>query len=342
MSTLSVRVHVRQWRALIWLGTLALGAFCVWNGWSIFKKHQAKKYVPRQNIYFEQLISAAVGSIDEGEVKLAAWSDYAAIARGCPINGYEPPKPEPKVEPQEPEKLPEKPISDVLTVTAITSAPDDLGRVVVKYKDETVKPMSRDEVVLSVGAPLAYPYEGEPFHGRLKAIKTDSAIFDWCGKDVVLHPMRKEEAKGVGTGPEAAKPVEQGLTAAEREQLEKNKNQKKSLRVGENTYLIGSDDYKDIAAKPDEYLREARISDVKGPNGQKEVVVGQIRPNGYLARTYDIQPGDAIISINGVPVTSRAQALNWARENVHEKYVVVMRRKGREVTKTILVPRDDQ
>ncbi len=342
MATL--RMQVRHWRALVWVATVGLAGFAGWNLWKIIQNHRNQAYEPRDVAVFEALISNAIGSIDQADVKTPHFdTDYGKVV-SCPINGYVPKKVEPvKLETTVEALPPEKPIGDVLKITAVSSAPGDAGRVVVKYKDDTVKPI-RDEMVLKVGAMLTFPYDGEPYNGRLKQIKVDSAVFDWCGKDVEIRPTRKEDVakEATATGPEGQTPFDSSLTSGEAEELAKHKSSKTTVKLPNDAgYVIGTDDYKELAHDADGFLREARLQDVKDANGKKELAVGNIRPKNKLAQTYDVQTGDVLVSINGQAVSNRAQATNYVREHQDlSKYVVVIRRKGREVTKTILVNRD--
>ncbi len=343
MATLSLRLQVRHWRLLVWAGTVALSGVAAFSLWQIYTRFRAKAYEPRSSVHFDQLIVDAAGSIDQREVKVADWKDYQPLV-SCPINGYEP-APPPKTEPTDvvAGPPPKKPLADVLTVTAITSATDDTGRIVVKYKDDAVKAF-KDEVVLKVGAMLAPPYEREPFDGRLKAIRVDSAVFDWCGEEVEVHPMRKEEGVTAAATPAGAAThakVDTTLTEVERKRLADTKGSEKSTPFPPDCYVVGNKDYNDMSARPDDYLKEARIGEVITANGKKEVVLGQLKPSGYLAKSYGVQPGDALISINGVALSTKAEAYKYVRDNGElSKYVVVLRRKGREITKTILVHRE--
>jgi hypothetical protein len=335
-------MRARQWRLLIWVGTLGLGAFAGLSAWGVWKNARAKVYDARPQSQFEGLISAAVGSIDQREVKSAPWERYAPLHKVA-INGYEPEKPAPPpTTTNENVKLPEKPLADVITVTAITAAPDDAGRIVVKYKDDSVKPVSKDEIILKVGSTLAYPYEGEPYNSRLKAIRTDTAIFDWCGKEVEVHPMRKGE--GQPPKPEAGAPaakVDSSLTQAERDALKNAKDKERTTSYTNDGYVVGSKDISEMSHDPNRALMEAKVVDRKDANGKKQVVIGQIRPTNRMAQAYGVQTDDALVSINGTPVTSKAQLVEYVRANNNlEKYVVVILRKGKEITKTVLVNRD--
>jgi hypothetical protein len=232
---------------------------------------------------------------------------------------------------------PEKPIGDVLEVAAVTYAPENTGRVVIKYRDESLRPKP-DETVLGIGAMLVPPYDEAPFHARLKSITPLAAVFDWCGKDIELRPNQKGEGKRAATAAGPANPLDDGDKAA----LDKHRDSKLTLNLGNDRYLVGKDDRANYEKNGERLLNEVRIqeqptADKKG----KEVVLGNVRPTSQLSRTYGVQTGDVLISINGEPVSSKTQAIRYVRENSDlEKYVVVLRRKGKEVTKTILVPRD--
>jgi hypothetical protein len=345
MASSVLRVHVRQWRALIWLGTVGLAALAGWNVWQIVQKMQKGEYQSRSSSDFEQIIGGATGSLDETEVRAADWTkDYRAL-REAPLHGFvkEPPKPVDTTPKEEPVPT-EKPITEVLTVTAITQAPDDRGRVVVKYKDDTAKPTT-DEVVLKIGAALTHPYSSAPYDGSLKEIRGDTAIFSWFGKDAEVHPKRREEsaktADKTKKGEPGSKSFDGSLTDAEREALTNAKNKEKTIAYAPDSYVVGTKDAAGFAENAEDYLREANIMDRKGADGKREVVVGTIRPGSYLARTYDLQSGDSLISINGTPVSTKTEAYSYVRDHGDlSKYVVVLKRKGREVTKTILVNRD--
>ena len=338
-----MQIHVRQWRALLWVATAGLGLVAGFNLWQIVKRENAGGYAARDPSHFSELISAAAGSIDQKEVRIAGWSDYKRLVT-VPFNGFVPEKPVVIEEgPKGPVEIPEKPLTDVIKVTAITRAAGDAGRVVVKYKDDTVKPQ-RDELILAIGGVLTFPYDGEPYHGRLKSIHDDSATFDWFGKEFEVHPMRRDEGpKGAQKGPDAAKSdFDASLSAEEAALLAANKKTEKTIALpNDSGYVIGTKDYDDLSSNAENYLREARLVEQKTADGKKELVVGNIRTNSYLSKTYGLQTGDSLVSINGTPVSNKPQAYAYVRENDSlSKYVVVVRRKGKEVSKTILVNRD--
>lgn len=342
MAAIGMQIHVRQWRALLWVGSVGFLALAGWQGWQLYQRHRAGAYVAHDSSYFAGLIGEAAGTIDKREMRVADEKFFEKLWKS-PFNGFVPPPPAVPIKVDDaPTIVAEKPLSDVLKVNAIAQAPGDTGRVVVKYKDETVKPL-RDELILAVGAQLTFPYDGEPYHGKLKSIQGDSAIFEWFGKDVEIHPTRKEEGTKSPTAVETtAKKVDTNLTEAEAALLAANKNVERTVALPDDAgFVVGSKDYAELSNKAEDYLRDARLSEVKDVDGKKALTVGMLRNNSYLAKTYGVQTGDQLVSINGTPVSTKAQAYTYVRENSElAKYVVVVRRKGKEVTKTILVNRD--
>ncbi len=343
MAALAMQMQVRQWRGLFWVATVGLTCLAGFKLWKIVERDRSGQYEPRDTTVFAKLINDSIGSINQGEVKVASWSDYTKLV-SCPFNGFVPEK---KVEavkgPEAPVALPEKPLSDVIKVMALASAPDGRGRVVVKYKDDTVKPV-RDELVIGIGGQLTYPYDGEPYNGRLKAIRADAAVFEWCGKDVDIHPMRKEEGPKTAAGPEGAAKVSVDVTLSETEKelLAAHKSSEKTVALpNDGGYVIGTKDQADLANNAEAYLKDAKLTEQKNADGKRELVVGNIRPTSYLGKTYGVQTGDTLISINGEPVATKAQGYAYVREHQDlSKYVVVVRRKGKEISKTILVNRE--
>ena len=344
MATL--RLQVRHWRALLWAGAAGCGVLAAFQGYRIWDHHRSGDYEPLRAEHFSGLIGNAHGDLAEEDVRVADWRDYEKL-KSCPINGYVKQvalPPPPKVD--TPVVISEKPLTEVLIVTAVTCAPGEAARVMVKYKDDTIKP-TKDELLLKVGATLTTPYDDAPYNCVLKAVNPGSAVFSWFGKEVEIHPIRRAEvAKATSSATDAptAKVIDTNLTDAEKQAIEahkKSKNPKATSSFSGDGYVIGSGDIEEMNADVNKFLGEATISERKDANGNSEVFLGMVKPRGRLGKDYGVQTGDTVVSINSVPVSSKAGAIRWAQEHADlPKYVVVLRRKGKEITKTYLVPQD--
>lgn len=338
MATLGMRIHVRHWRMLAWLVTTGITACAGTMLWHIVKNYRSGKYVPYTASHFSDIIAQAQGTISINENRASAWDDYKRL-RESPINGVEPVAavaPTTKVEEKPVEK---QKIEDAVKLKAVAYAPDDKGRAVIEYKDDSITSVAlKDEMILPINGKLAGKYAIEPFNATLKAIKPDAAIFSWCGEDVVLHPVRREEVskdKPVATGGKKG-------TLSPQDEKDLLTVSDKTLKLsGDERYLVGTTDQKNIAENGDKFLGEMRIADRPGANKKPEVVLANVRPNSYVARTYGLQQDDVLISINGVPISSKTQGYQYVRENPDlPVYTVVIRRSGKDITKTILVNRN--
>jgi hypothetical protein len=307
--------------------------------WTIVKNFREGHYKSRSSSDFNTLIEQAPGTIKKDQIGVTPINDYTRLWTSH-YNGFVPKPPEPEkpavVDVPAPTK---KPIGDVLSVKAVTYAPEDQGRVVIEYKEDKVMGDAHTEqLILKVSAKLAYPYDAGVFNGSLKTIKANSAVFNWCGEEVELHPTRRDElprdpkpagkaAKGVGSDPEDEKA------------LALHKDAKETINLGGERYLVGSDDRDNMNKNGDKFLEDMTIKTRTGADKKPEVVLGGIRPKSPLATNYGLQNDDVVVSINGNAVQSKNQAIQWARENPNlPRYDVVIRRKGKEFTKTFLVP----
>jgi hypothetical protein len=334
-----MRIHVRQWRMLAWLATAGVAAGAGTMLWDIVKKFRSGEYVALSTSHFTDLITSTPGSIPRNETLVSQWDECKNLVH-TPINGFEPAPPKAAEQgptaPAEPKK---QKIEDALKLKAITFAPEDKGRVVVEYKDDSVTSLAtKDELVLAINGKLAGKYASEPFNATLKGIKPDSAQFDWCGEVVTLHPTKREDVPK-DKGPDKPKDTKGTLSAQDEKDLKTVTD--KTLDLGNGRYLVGTTDKKNISDNGDKFLGEMKVADRPGANKKPEVVLANVRPNSYVARTYGLQQDDVLVSINGMPISSKTQGYQYVRENPDlPRYDVVIRRQGKEITKTILVPRN--
>jgi hypothetical protein len=336
-----MRLQTRHWRALTWVATLGVACGAGAMLWTIVKNFRSGHYRSRSSTDFNDIIEKAVGTIKKDQIGVTPKTDYAHLWTS-PINGFVKHE-DKKVEgpPPEPPKPTKKPIGDALHVKAVLYAPDDGGRVVIEYRDDSVtKDAKTDHLILKVSGKLAHPYDEEPYFGSLKAIKENSAVFSWQGEEVVLHPTTREEM------PHDAKPAKdkggpKTLSGQDEKDLDQHKDAKETIALGNERYLVGSDDRDSMNKNGDKFLEDVTIKSRPGADKKPEVVLGGIRPKSTLATNYGVQNDDVVVSINGNPVVSKNQAIQWARENPNlPRYDVVIRRKGKEITKTFLVPQN--
>lgn len=337
-----MRLQTRHWRALTWVATLGVACGAGAMLWTIVKNFRSGHYRSRSSSDFNAIIEAAIGTIKKDQIGVTPKADYAHLWTS-PINGFvkkDPVKVDEK--PPEPPKPTKKPIADVLLVKAVTYAPDDGGRVVVEYKDDSATSLAHTEqLILKVGAKLVQPYDAEPFNGSLKTIKSSSAVFNWQGEEIEIHPMLRQEIPRDKKPDRPSRGKANALSSQDEKDLDQHKDAKETIALGNERYLVGSDDRDNMNKNGDKFLEDVTIKSRPGADKKPEVVLGGIRPKSTLATNYGLQNDDVVVSINGNAVQSKNQAIQWARENPNlPRYDVVIRRKGKEITKTFLVPQN--
>jgi hypothetical protein len=119
---------------------------------------------------------------------------------------------------------------------------------------------------------------------------------------------------------------------------------KKTEFIGRNRYRVGTDDIQYIGENYPQILSEdVRTGRHKDPNtGRYDgIEIKSVSPGSTAAR-HGAQTGDVIKSINGHPVTSTQEAINFVKNNaeMYESWKVVVENKGQERTVTYYPPKE--
>jgi type II secretory pathway component PulC len=209
----------------------------------------------------------------------------------------------------------------------------------VQYLDD-IKAVSMNEVILRVGSSLKYPFNEEPFLGSVKEIRPDAVVFAWGGGEEVIS-TRKSQGTESGTASSTGEERSATLSDREQELLARHQDSESSIRLdelGPENYLVGTADRRLVQEEYENLHNLVRLGEQTGPKG-RELVIQHARPS--LQKTYGVRDGDVLISINGVPVKSKNEAINYVRQNPDlPRYDVVLSRLGKEIQKTFYVPDD--
>jgi hypothetical protein len=335
------QLNIRRLKVLVWLLTAAAAGASGLKFFELYENVQAGVYEPEAASTFVNIISMG-GETGEVEIVKTPESEDYKVLWDCPINGHVKPKAVPKVEAEpEPEVTSAEPIETQLEVKTIIYSPDGaVSLVFLAYKDDAPH-VSQSEVVLQEGSRLKYPFDEEPYNASIAAIHADGVEILWAGEVHRLRPKKLEDLPTPGALPNTKPNVVRGLTDKERHVVQKFAKEERSLRLGQlgpESYLIGVRDRRLFSSDAEAVLRDVRVREVDGPRG-KEVMLSTVRRS--YQQSYGVQNGDVLVSINGAPVTSKTQAINYVRQNPNQpKYDVVVRRQGKTISKTFYVPQD--
>jgi len=116
----------------------------------------------------------------------------------------------------------------------------------------------------------------------------------------------------------------------------------KTYQARPNHFRIGTEDAEYIATNYSEILsREVRTKKHQDPvTGQYDGIEIRSVAEGSIATSHGVQPGDVIKSINGHPVSSVPQALQFVKSNQdqYDTWEVVVENKGQQRTVTYSEP----
>ena len=340
MGLFSRSTNVRRIRSLVWFGALSFTVLAGWQFTEILKAAEAGDFRPEAQSSFTRLVNDAEDSADsEGPVGSRKVADYEVIWNS-PINGYVKKVIDPIIPPEDNEpKFNKKPIETVVVVTSMVVDPNGGGAAYLHYKDE-IPSVSLEENRVTIGSPLKYPYDGEPFNAQVVEIQMDGVVISWCGEDEKILPgMSGEVVMGSGSGDEGA---QDDFSAQEQEVLNKYKDVPETrnlTELGPDSYLVGKDDQMMFGSDDEAWRRHMRVGEQTGAKGRKEVVLQTV--HAEVGKRYGVKTGDVLISINGTPVVSRSGAVRYFNQNPDlGRYTVVIERLGRQISKTYYNPKD--
>jgi len=337
-----MRWNIRRLRLGFWVLTLLAAGFSGSKLLAIVQDKKKGLFDPRPPAFFQGIIESGRSSTEaEAPARMREIGDFERTWKS-PINGYkpEPVVQRPKVDPNE-VRIPDlRPIEDVLTLKNLTYSPEQSWCIAVfKYKDEDPA-VSQEELVVPVGGALKYPYSEEPFLARLVRVTPEGAVVSWGGEEKTVRPPLAEDAAGAGDTASADTDEDVGLTDREREVLGKHRGREETMtlsELGPESYLVGTGDA--AANTYEDWKSSIRARDQRTADGRSQVVVQSVPVR--VQRAYGVQSGDVLVSINGVAMSSKTQAINYVTQYPDEpKYVVVIRRLGKEITKTFYPPQE--
>lgn len=340
-----MRINIRQVKALIWvLCLVALGA-AGWAFWTVYENTKVKRvYDPWEAGKYSQLLKSQIEGgrepiiigYDEGRQE-AIWN---AIVDGTLRPEPEDPGERAAREQQVEVKKVVKPIDQVLEVGLIVHSGDRLARQAAVAYLPTANITSQAKATrmyLTEGSMLDAPYDADPYFGEVVEIGPQQVVFSWGGENVPVTP--KLGVEGTST------PLtDYTIPAAEdpRAELEEwpEETVVRTSASGKRQALIGSTSVDRIRTDPQKHL----LDDVRtrpfipAGGGQTQLELTAVE-EGSVAAEVGFESGDQIISVNGVPMSSIASAINWYNANPNEpSYTIVFQRFGKIDSITIYPP----
>lgn len=336
------RMNIRQTKGTVWMLNI-LAIICISFLFIMtYKEKKQGKFKPNDvKIYKKKLQEGLDENRDEsrgGDINI---NDYKAIWT-APISGIK--KQVVERAPEEIESGPDDtPLSDILQVQVIMkSSVASESRVRLFYSEiETgdEKPFKLD-IWSAEGDELKPPYDVHPYFGKIKKIDSDRVIFTFRGEDVALTPVYVSPTGGeIMSGGQSS--VVTGIPEEVRtrfpeppEETVEYKPDHFYLSRKESNYF-GTDYGKELKMSPIVAVKNKRT-------GKTELKLTSVTENSMAAKR-GFQSGDVLVSINGIPVHTKAGAINYFKQHPNQgTYVVEYKRNGRPMSKTFVVPPSDE
>jgi hypothetical protein len=333
---MQMRVNIRKLKQLVWLFCVLVFLFAGWTFFQIFTAKQAGEYQARRREFYEDLLTRNVA---ERKPTQKEWTQYVpdryenlwgALVDGSIRETDKPLGPGPEDEPEEP---PLAELDSIIDVSLVLYSSDPVSRLVgIKYTTpEAAGGVLTDgkarRLHLSEGDPLMSPYDEAPYNGKVLEIGLQSVVFEWGDDSVTLTPGLG--ADGTGSPLSEFEVAEKDNPADDLEEVPAQ-----SVEVRPGHWVMGTQDLETMRRDPQQFMAaELNVRSITVPGGGRtQLEVTEVKP-GSLAAQYGALVGDRIISVNGIPMSSVASAINWAKANPDlSEYIIVYERGG--VTKT--------
>ena len=335
-------MNIRKLKSLLWFAAFLALLGAGWTFWDILQgKKTENRYKARPLEYYHEVLQRDGNA--EGVMFVAgptsyAEKDYKKIWEAR-IDGSVEPVVEVKGPGSKDEnavvEVPLEPLDSVLKVGMVLWSPDPLNRLIaVEYMSDAGgvagggTATKQRRLHLTQGEPLREPYDEGRYMGKVLRIERQQVVFQWGGEgeEVVLTPGLDSSGTGL--------PIDQRTFAAQEDLSGEFPDwPEESLQRDDGSWVFGRNDMAylqgDGAREVMEEQIQARTITPKD-GGRSELELTKVEPGSMPAR-FGMQSGDRIISVNGHPMSSKAEAINWGKNNPNEPvYDVLYTRRGVE------------
>lgn len=317
--------------------TLGLGAYV----WSFVSTLETRRAPPDPEVVRAHLSQVQPAPLkNDGQVK---YDDVRRLFNdlnwtGAIVRAPEPPPVE--VKDLKPEVIPVRDLVRIMSVQVDLADPKG-SSVFVKYKPRAqVANKGLGVSLVGEGESLSAPHDGI----RIDSITTDGVTFafkDETRAKETLFPIEFDaRAQIVQVGPDGIVAPSATGTIPRREG--RTTPPGKTTPIGANRFLLGTEDVQQFS---DNYLEilssDVRLRQHRDPRtGRYDgIEISDVAP-GSLAERHGATQGDVVKSINGHPVNSTQEAINYVKVNKdkYSSWEVVIENKGKTRTVTYQSP----
>lgn len=337
-------MNTAQAKLFAWTSAGVLGA-----GLSLYMVNFARSQdETRQTVTLQQMKKVLEGIKDTADTKQEGTVSYDLVKQTWIGMNWTGQKKEAVVEapievkPPEPTKLE---VSKLLAVQAIQWDPSQPAnsKCVLKYTSEAqvnLPPAKGGVVAKKIGDKLEAPHESIRVF-QIDGRGVEFAFADEARQHEIVAPKEFDlgnKLVKVGEGQQPVVPTGPDLPRAPNY----GQHPERTLRVGPNTYKVGVEDAQYINEHFDDILaNQMRVEPHRDPRTGKRdgLELKEVKPDSVAAQ-HGAKSGDVIKSINGHPVKSQQEAIQFVKANakLYDKWEILIENMGQEHTLTIFPP----
>ncbi|MFH2001878.1 MAG: PDZ domain-containing protein [Planctomycetota bacterium] len=334
------RMNIRQIKGSVWMLNI-LAILCIsFLFIMIYKEKKKGKFLPDDpKIYYKKLEEGEKIERKDARSGNIDINDYDSIWK-APISGIEK-KAETKPNLDVVDTVEDVPLAGIVHVNVIMkSAEPSESRVRLFYPEmatEEEKPFKLN-IWSKEGDELKPPYDVHPYFGKIKRIEDDRVIFTFRGEDVTLSPEFIVPKDPAGEDAEVTSPSPTSGIPEEVLSLYPEPPEE-TVEYKPDHFYFSRKDSQQLGTDYSNELKMSPIVAVKNKKtGKTELTLTSVSEQS-MAYQRGFKSGDVLISVNGLPVHTKAGAINYFKQHPDlGTYVVEFRRNGRPMTKTFVIP----
>jgi len=327
-------LNVRKVKGIVWALVIFTIAGILFVLVDIIKKDRRGDFKSKQTRVFQAKLMSGYSDERGTATKAKNINDYYALWKNR-IDGSRRKDPNEEAANQKKEEIPKnEPISNVLEVSMVLHSPgapeESLVRILYTNDQPEEKSLTR-HLWCKEGDPLNSPYDKAPRSGKIVRIEEDQVVFSWFGEETALGP------KSFVSSADKVLARAQGKEGFPEDPASKyrNKPPEETVEFKPGHYALSEKEYKDYTQNYESILGDVSLSTYRNPEtGKESIKLGEVKENSIVHQR-GARMGDILISINGIPVSSKAAAINYFKKNPDlGAYTVEIERQGRRIFKT--------
>jgi len=327
-------LNVRKTKGIVWTFVVLTIAGILFVLIDIIQKDRRGDFKHKPTKVFQAKLMSGY-SAERGTTKKSKnINDYYALWKNR-IDGSRRKDPNEERNKKNEEEIPKnEPISNVLEVSMVLHSPavpeESLARILYTKDQTTEKTLTR-HLWCKEGDPLKSPYNKPPRSGKILKITEDQVVFSWFGEETGLGPKSFDSSADKVLARAKGKkgfPEDPALQY-------RNKPPEETVEFKPDHYALSEKEYRDYTENYDSILNNVSLTTYRNPEtGKESIKLGEVKENSVVYQR-GARRGDILISINGIPVSSKAAAINYFKKNPDlGSYTVEIDRQGRRIFKT--------